>query len=115
EAYRGLGNVFLEKKEYDKAIKTFKKALDLAPQDLGLLNSLGLSYVKKGYLVKGIDHYKLALRIDAANWQVLFNIGFAEEKRQNFQMAITYYERALASNPDLEKAERRIRSLKKAS
>jgi tetratricopeptide (TPR) repeat protein len=69
--------------------------------------------VRRGFVVQGIDYYKLALTIDARDWRVLFNIGIALEKLGHSEEALGYLERALAANDSLDKARRRIEWLKK--
>lgn len=108
EAYKGLGTVQVKNKHYEKALKSFKRSLDLDETDVGTINSLGMTLVKVGKLEEAIERYSMALRLDPRNPQVLFNIGFAYEKHGGFDKAKWYYAQSLIHKPDFEKAQRRL-------
>jgi tetratricopeptide (TPR) repeat protein len=116
EAYQGLGNVFMLKSEYEKAMKNFKKALDLDKDDISTLNSLGLALIRMGQYDNGIQKYMMALKIDPYDFRVLFNIGHAYEKKNNLQKAKWYYQQSLLNKEGYDKAARglsRLRNLMK--
>ncbi len=111
DGFRGLGNVYMNKKEYEKAMRALEKALDLEKGDIPTLNSLGLSYVKQGLLDDGIRRYKLALSIDPADARVLFNLGLALQEKGSLQQAKECFQRALNSDPSMDKARRQLERL----
>ena len=113
EAYKGLGNIEFIKEDYISAMKHFKKALDLEKGDIGVLNSLGLTYVKMGKIKEGIDRYRAALKISPHEPKVLFNLGYAKEKLGDVEDALFYYKCALEYDPDFSKAARRLEVLTK--
>lgn len=106
EAYRGLGNVYIAKQDYERAMKNYQKALDLDKDDISTLNSLGLTYVRQGMIKEGVKRYLMALKLDPHNAKVLFNMGQAYEKMGNFTKAKLFYGRSLTSDPEFEKAKR---------
>lgn len=108
EGYRGLGNVYLKQKEYEKATKTLEKALDLEKGDVPTLNSLGLSYVRQGLHDEGIRRYKLALAIDANDARVHFNLGLALAEKGDLEPAKDSFRKALANDPSMDKAKRQL-------
>ena len=113
DGFKGLGTVYMQKKEYDKAMKALEKALDLEKGDIPTLNSLGLSYVKQGMIDVGIRRYKLALAIDAHDARVLFNLGLAFEEKGSLPQAKDCFQRALNADPTMEKAKRQIQRMGK--
>ncbi len=106
EAYRGLGTVYMEKKEFKKAMKNFQKALDLDRDDISTINSLGLAYVRQGMTKEGLKKFMMALRIDPHNSKVLFNVGHTYEKLGLPEKAKTFYGKALIYDNKFEKAKR---------
>jgi tetratricopeptide (TPR) repeat protein len=113
EAFKGLGNVYLAKEEYEKAMKSFTKALDLDEDDVSTLNSLGTAYIRLGNYKEGIDRYMLALRLDPHDSRILFNIGHAHEKRSDYEKAKWYYAQALIHRAGFAKAARGLERLEK--
>lgn len=115
DGFKGLGNVYMQKKEYEKAMKALEKALDLEKADIPTLNSLGLSYVKQGMVDEGIRRYRLALSLDPHDARVLFNLGLAYEEKGSTPQAKDCFQRALNSDPALEKAKRQLQRMAKNS
>lgn len=113
DGFRGLGNVYMHKKEYAKATQALEKALDLEKADIPTLNSLGLSYVKQGMLDDGIKRYQLALSIDPHDARVLFNLGLAFQEKGSIPQAKEFFQRAISSDPKMEKAQRQLDRLKR--
>lgn len=115
DGFKGLGNVYMQKREYEKAMKALEKALDLEKADIPTLNSLGLSYVKQGLVDEGIKRYKLALTLDAHDARVLFNLGLAFEEKGSIPQAKDCFQRAISSDPSMDKAKRQLQRLGKNS
>jgi tetratricopeptide (TPR) repeat protein len=113
DAYKGLGGVYLEKKDYENALKSFEKALDLDQGDVSTINSLGLAYVKQGRFEEGIKRYKLALSISQFDPRVHFNMGLAYSEMGETHLAREAYQRAIAADPSHEKAKRQLVRLDK--
>ena len=113
DGFKGLGNVYMQKKEYEKAMKALEKALDLEKADIPTLNSLGLSYVKQGMIDEGIRRYRLALSLDSHDARVLFNLGLAYEEKGAIPQAKDCFQRALNSDPSMDKAKRQIQRMAK--
>jgi tetratricopeptide (TPR) repeat protein len=107
-AYKGLGNLYLRTKEFDKAAINFEKALDLEKSDIATINSLGLSYVRQKLIDKGIDRYRLALVLSPNEPRVLFNLGLALELKGSAHEAQQAFEKAYQLDPNFEKARRKL-------
>ncbi len=108
EGYKGLGNLYLQQKDYEKARKTLAKALELDKSDVSILNSLGLAYVRQKLVDEGIQKYRVALAIDASDERVLFNLAIALELKGDLQTAREMLQRAIAANAEFEKAKRNL-------
>jgi tetratricopeptide (TPR) repeat protein len=108
EGYKGLGILYLQQKEYEKARKSLEKALDLDKGDISILNSLGLAYVRQNMVDEGIAKYRIALAIDASDERVLFNLAIALEMKNDLNGAREMLQRAIAANASFEKAKRNL-------
>ena len=111
DAFRGLGQVYLQKQEYESSSKMFEKALDLDRGDVPTLNSLALTYVKRGMIEEGVKKYRLALSIDAFDSRIHFNLGLACMQIADYAQAKEAFEKALESSPGMEKARRQLEIL----
>ncbi len=114
-AYRGLGDVFMKKEDYEMAMKHYSKALDLDSGDIKTLNALGLSLIRLKRFDEGIAKYLMALELDQNHPGLHFNLGFAYEKQENMLKAMEHYSRALIADPTFEKAKRRLEILKRGT
>ncbi len=110
--YRGLGNLYLRTKEFVKASINLEKALDIETSDVSTLNSLGTAYVRQNLIDKGIERYRLALNINAQDPRVLFNLGLALEAKGRLAEAFEAFHKALTSDPDFQKAHRKLNEIK---
>ena len=72
EAYKGLGKLYLIRDEYELAMKNLTKALDLDDNDISVLNSLGMAYVKVHRYRDGVEKYQTALKIKPNDHRILF-------------------------------------------
>lgn len=101
--YQLLGVAYLYKGDYELALKNFEKFKQLDPQNpevyfsIGNARSFMQNYQDSNYnYLKAIDLYtdnQEYLKSDA-----YFNIGSNYFKQNNFEEAISYYEKALTSN-----------------
>ncbi|GAI65976.1 unnamed protein product, partial [marine sediment metagenome] len=64
EPYNNLGNIYLEEKEYEKAIELYKKALGLNPDYAAAHSNLGLAYKRLKRISEAVEHFKKASQID---------------------------------------------------
>ena len=87
-----------EKKEaLEKAIKHYKKSLEIYPEYKFSLSSLANIYFVfyKDYKVAS-NYYESYLKIDSANFIILKNTGFCYEKNRDYRTAIIFYKKAYA-------------------
>jgi tetratricopeptide (TPR) repeat protein len=108
-AFKGLGDVFVLRSDYDAAMRHYHKALDLDARDTGILNAIALAYVRIGKVQEGIQKYLAALRIDPEDVRILFNVGYAYERIGEFLQAREYYVKALSVDAAFEKPKNRLK------
>ena len=99
ESYYYLGNIYLEEKNIEKAIRYLEKAVSLK-QKADYYNDLGYAYFLKGDYKKAIDCYNRAIKIDPNLSVAYYNKALAYRKMGNIKEAIKNYSKAIALNPD---------------
>ena len=97
--YLDLGLDYIDSGKYEKAIKSFKKAIKIDPDDAETYNALGLAYGKTGMTEKAIQSFKKAIEIDPDTW-AHFNLGVAYFNSGRFQEAVEPYKQAVRIDPD---------------
>jgi outer membrane protein assembly factor BamD (BamD/ComL family) len=80
------GDAYVKEGLYDKAIASYKKAIELNPDSARAHCQLGYAYVKTGLVDRAIESYNKA--------------GYAYVKHGLYDKAITSYKKAIELNPD---------------
>ena len=91
-----LGQIYLSKKIYDKAISLFRKALKYWDQNdkigLGsLYNTLGFTYFKLKQYEQSIYYYTQAIKLLPDYTLALTNLGLVYENKQMYKEAYNTY------------------------
>ena len=104
--YNTLGIFYFDKKEVEKAIQAFEKALHIAPYHKAARRNLHQLLRAKGFKALAAKDFKTATAVfervlrmdplDAPTYQLMGN-GYAEAGR--FETAIGYYQKAMDINP----------------
>jgi cytochrome c-type biogenesis protein CcmH/NrfG len=94
------------KKEYREALKAFKEALRLRPEDEALKKRAALccgaiasQLVERGELESAIGELLEAVRLDPVEPEYRFGLGYCYFRRDEFLLARTELEKALKLNP----------------
>ncbi|MES2780377.1 MAG: tetratricopeptide repeat protein [Bacteroidota bacterium] len=82
----------------------YKRAVQLAPANLDFMNKLGSIQIELDNTAVGINTLASSLQRNPKQAVALTNIGFGYLKQGNAQLAMKYYDDALALNPDFEQA-----------
>ena len=86
--------------KFDEAIKTYKEAIQIEPENPITYFNLGVTLQDSGRLNEALEHYKIALNKNPQYLDAIFNLGTIFEKMKIIPTAISYFEKALALNPD---------------
>ena len=103
-AHNNLGNVYYYKRELDKALEEYQKALVLNPNYSLAHNNIGNVYFEKGDFNKAIKHYLQALEIEPDFKEANYNLGITYQKMGLFDKAIKAYKKVLEQSPEFYKA-----------
>ena len=117
DANYGLGEVYSEKKEFDKLKKVLNTLLGLdeafTMEYRQKFNTFGISLRKNGHYDESIRYYKKSLEIVKSDENVYFNLARVFfEKGQN-DKCIFSLEKALKINPDFVEAQKFLKYCKK--
>jgi Flp pilus assembly protein TadD len=108
----------LSKKEYDRAIVQFNRAIHYDSQLASPYNGLGVAFSQKGEEEKAVESWKKAVELSDKQYDALYNLGITLLKRKELREAIPYLERFTAVAPrhqyaeDIEKVRRLLARLK---
>jgi tetratricopeptide (TPR) repeat protein len=103
-AYYRLGIAYSEKGMYDEAIRSLKKAVDLAPDDAPPHYNLGVVYARKGQHDKAIKSLKKAIELNPGFAEAYSGLGDAYALTGQPNKAIESSKKAIELNPDLAQA-----------
>lgn len=80
EALMKQGNQSYQDKQYEDAIETYQKVIDLAYEGVSLYYNLGNSYYREGKIGCAILYYEKALRLSPGDDDVIHNLAIANTK-----------------------------------
>jgi tetratricopeptide (TPR) repeat protein len=92
------GDIFMARKEYLEAARTYKDALKGHAKDAVLLNKLGIAYQQLGDVNEADRYYKKAMKADKKFSSAVNNLGTLEYQRHRYGRSIKYYKKALTLN-----------------
>ncbi|MFZ4440401.1 MAG: tetratricopeptide repeat protein [Syntrophales bacterium] len=112
EVLNTLADAYMREKQYDKAIGTYKKLIELSPKRAAGYASAAYAYGLKGDLDRQIEYYLKSLKWDSEDDEVYLNLGAAYEKKGLFKEALKAYTNAYELNPDSVTAAKKIPQMK---
>lgn len=101
EIYKELVSIYLEKKEYDKAIAHIKKSIEIEPFDSDLYILQGRYYEETGNTEMAISSYERLLKIIPNSGRANNNLGAIYFDKGNFSKAEEFFKKAIELNPML--------------
>lgn len=112
ENYVTEGINYHKKGENELAVKSWKKALDIIPEDAEVHNFTGIGYHKLYKLEEAEKHFKEAVRLNPNYFQAYNNLGFVLYQKKDYENAYTAFENSLNINPDFEAARLNLKRTK---
>lgn len=85
--------------EQEKAFLEYQKLLKEDPQNLTILNNLGIIEAKKNHYTEALQYFLSAMEINPDDIETLINVGYVNEIIGNDDQSIEYYSKAVEKNP----------------
>ena len=99
-----LGSAYHHKKEYDKAIEAYEKAVSINPKKDEAYYNMGNAYDDKKEYDKAIEAYVKAVSINPKKDGAYNNMGNAYSHKKEYDKAIEAYVKAVSINPKNDEA-----------
>lgn len=100
DSYNNLGFALLKSRDYDKAIELFQAALKLDIGHKKAAENLNLAQATVMAVDKELAEIRSRLQLDPDNPELNIHFGNLLQRRGKTAMAIPYYEKALAVDPE---------------
>lgn len=88
------GDVYYNEGDLVSAIREYRLGLNLNPDNVNLLNSLGVIYAQIDSYAKAIPIFEKAISLNPGDFMALFNLGFAHLCHGEPAKALSYFEQA---------------------
>ena len=98
-AYLGIGDIYIIKKDYEKAEPAFGRAARLEPRNFDAQYGHGLALQMLNRFIDAVRAYHRALTIDPDSVNANLNIAVTYLQMNEAQSAVTFAERAVALDP----------------
>ncbi len=95
-----VGFLYLQRKEYSKAISIFEDYADDFPDDYSFPFSIGLVYLQLDSNQVSLDYFHKAYYLESENIDNITQIGLVHDRLGNHDSSDHYYERALLIDPE---------------
>lgn len=95
------GDIFMARKMYPEAIKTYEDLLLADQKNAKILNKVGISYHELGDVKMAERYYKRSAKADKTFASPLNNLGTIEFGKRKYKGAIKEYKRALKVDPSM--------------
>lgn len=99
DVLRLAGVLEAQKKNYEKALTLFKKALKISPNSELIISNIGNVYLEQGKFGKALEFYENAININQNYAEVYCNRGNALQGLRKFNEAFKSYDNAIAIDP----------------
>lgn len=98
--YNNLAFEYMKKNEYEKAIDSLTKAIEIAPERHLLYANLGSAYASIHQYEKALSALKKALEIYPDSVSAYLALGFLYSENRNYTLAIEAYKKAIELSPN---------------
>jgi tetratricopeptide (TPR) repeat protein len=93
------GDVYASRGQYAEALASYRKALEVLPDDPAVLASLGVIYTDLGRYAEAVRHFRRSLALDSVQPLTLVSLAFALTESGDFEAGLAAYRRAIELNP----------------
>lgn len=98
--HNNLGDLYARRKEYDKSVEEFKKAIELKPDYADAYHNLANVYHQMGRDNLAQESYKRAIEFNPRLWQSYQNLGAIYFIEKKYELALETIQKAATINPN---------------
>lgn len=95
------GDQYYQNGDIDSAIREFKLALMIDPENVNVHNSLGVCYGVKENQDDALASFKTAMRLDPNELMPIYNAGFVYMLKKKYLIALEYFHKAERIDPEV--------------
>jgi cytochrome c-type biogenesis protein CcmH/NrfG len=96
-----LANLNFDQKNYDDAIKLYRKALEIRPEAMDVHTDMGMAMFYQNRFDEAIAEFERTLNADPKNAEALFILGVAMLHGKNdTKRALEYWQKLVETNPN---------------
>lgn len=99
--YYILATSYMLKKDYEKAIIYLKKALELSPEHLPIMNSLATCYMNTFDYDSAQEILLKAYELEPENALTAYNLGICHQVNARYKEALEYFQAAYKAEPSI--------------
>jgi tetratricopeptide (TPR) repeat protein len=96
-AYVGLGRVYTDLADYDRALDTYRKGLEKHPREIALWSGQGKCLARRKDFEQAARSFQKAVEIDPENRDALKQLGFCLARAGRIDESLPYLSRALGA------------------
>lgn len=94
------GNQCYKRRQYDRAVKLYKEALEKTPFNVAVLTNISQCYLRQNALEDSIEFSTRALYVEPTHVKALSRRAAAYHQQQNLEKAAADMKQALAADPE---------------
>jgi tetratricopeptide (TPR) repeat protein len=101
------GDIYYGEGDIVRAVKEYRKGLELEPDNANLLNSMGEAYAQMNKTKKSRSFFEEIIKSDPKHYMALFNLGITYLPSGEYERAIEFFEKALSVSEKTAEANQR--------
>ncbi len=94
------GDIYYGEGDLPNAVKEYRRGLVCEPENVNLLNSLGVAYAMMDKHAPARESFKKALAVEPENFMSLYNLGLGEVLRGNLAGGLGCFEQAVGAHSE---------------
>ncbi len=109
-----VGDRYMDKELWEDAEDAYRRAMEIDPDTLHILNRLAMSLRKEGKLDSALEIYKRALKLNPDDEGLYYNTARVVYQKSRPDLAIRLLKTALIKNPEFEAGRKFLQHLETA-
>jgi tetratricopeptide (TPR) repeat protein len=100
DAWRNMGQIALEKEQFDQAVTLLRKALEIRPDAADLRSDIAKALMDSGRYVEAITELQQEIKAFPSSFTARFQLAEAYRQQKEYDKAIEHYEQMIRLEPE---------------